>query len=92
MLTKATHHEYGAQGIRIIGLAPGVVDTDMQGTIRASGLNPVSKIPRSDLAPTDLPARMITWLCSPEAADLAGQELDIRQPELRARADLPPLP
>lgn len=92
MLTKATHLEYGPQGVRVIGLAPGIVDTDMQGRIRASGLNPVSKIPRSDLAPTDIPAQMITWLCSPEAADLAGQELDIRQPELRARAGLPPLP
>lgn len=92
MLTKSTHLEYGTQGIRIIGLAPGVVDTDMQGSIRASGLNPVSKIPRADLAPTDQPARMITWLCTAEAGDLAGQEIDIRQPELRARADLPPLP
>ncbi len=92
MPTKSTHLEYGTQGIRIIGLAPGVVDTDMQGSIRASGLNPVSKIPRADLAPTDQPARMITWLCTAEAADLAGQEIDIRQPELRARADLPPLP
>lgn len=92
MLTKSTHLEYGLQGIRIFGFAPGIVDTDMQGRIRASGINPVSKIPRAELAPATDPARAITWLCSPEASDLAGQELDIRQPELRARAGLRPLP
>lgn len=92
MLTKATHLEYGAQGIRIFGLAPGVVDTDMQGRIRASGLNPVSKIPRSDLAsPTD-PAQVIAWLCTAAADDLTGQELDVRTQDIRARAGLRPLP
>lgn len=92
MLTKATHMEYAALGIRIIGFAPGVVDTDMQGRIRASGINPVSKIPRAELAPATDPATAITWLCSEQAAELAGQELDIRNPDLRARAGLRPLP
>ncbi len=91
MLTKSVHLEYGGQGIRVFGLAPGVVDTDMQGAIRASGINPVSKIPRAELAPTDQPARAIAWLCTPEADALAGQELDIRSPELRAAVGLPPL-
>lgn len=92
MLTKCTHLEYAAMGIRIFGFAPGVVDTDMQGTIRASGLNPVSKIPRAELAPATDPATAIAWLCSAEADDLVGRELDIRMPDLRARADLRPLP
>jgi NAD(P)-dependent dehydrogenase (short-subunit alcohol dehydrogenase family) len=91
MLTKSIHLEYGAQGIRVFGLAPGVVDTDMQGAIRASGINPVSQMPRTALAPPDEPARAIAWLCTPEADDLAGQELDIRHPDLRARIGLPPL-
>ncbi|MFN4204213.1 MAG: SDR family NAD(P)-dependent oxidoreductase [Tabrizicola sp.] len=91
MLTRSVHLEYGAQGIRIFGFAPGVVDTDMQGAIRASGINPVSKIPRADLAPPDQPARAIAWLCTAEADALAGQELDIRAPDFRALAGLPPL-
>lgn len=91
MLTRSVHLEYGAQGIRVFGFAPGVVDTDMQGAIRASGINPVSKIPRADLAPPDQPARAIAWLCTPEADALAGQELDIRAPDFRAMAGLPPL-
>jgi NAD(P)-dependent dehydrogenase (short-subunit alcohol dehydrogenase family) len=91
MLTKSVHLEYGAQGIRVFGLAPGVVDTDMQGTIRASGLNPVSQIPRTALAPANQPGQALAWLCTPAADALAGQELDIRTPELRAAIGLPPL-
>ena len=91
MLTRSVHMEYGDRGIRVFGFAPGVVDTDMQGAIRASGINPVSKIPRADLAPVDQPARAIAWLCTPAADALAGQELDIRAPDLRAAVGLPPL-
>ncbi len=91
MLTRSVHLEYSAQGIRVFGFAPGVVDTDMQGTIRASGINPVSRIPREDLAPADQPGNAIAWLCTPAADALAGQELDIRSPDLRAAAGLPPL-
>ncbi len=91
MLTKSVHLEYGASGIRVFGLAPGVVDTDMQGTIRASGINPVSQIPRAALAPVDQPGRAIAWLCTPAADPLIGQELDIRTPDLRAAVGLPPL-
>jgi NAD(P)-dependent dehydrogenase (short-subunit alcohol dehydrogenase family) len=92
MLTRSVHMEYADQGIRIFGFAPGVVDTDMQGAIRASGLNPVSKLPRSGLAPPEEPAKAIAWLCTPAADALAGQELDVRSPDLRAAAGLPPLP
>lgn len=92
MLTRSVHMEYGTQGIRIFGFAPGVVDTDMQGTIRASGINPVSKIPRGDLAPATDPATAVAWLCGPAADALTGQELDIRNPDLRAAAGLNPLP
>jgi NAD(P)-dependent dehydrogenase (short-subunit alcohol dehydrogenase family) len=91
MLTRSVHMEYGQHGIRIFGFAPGVVDTDMQGTIRASGINPVSKLPREALASPQDPAQAIAWLCTPAADLLAGGELDIRAPDLRAAAGLPPL-
>jgi len=88
MLTQAIAHEEGERGVRVYGFAPGVVDTDMQVRIRASGVNPVSRLARSDLAPPEQPARVIAWLCTPAAADLAGQEFDIRTPEIRRRAGL----
>jgi NAD(P)-dependent dehydrogenase (short-subunit alcohol dehydrogenase family) len=92
MLTRSVHLEYGQHGIRIFGFAPGVVDTDMQATIRASGINPVSQLPRASLAPAHEPAQAIAWLCTPATDALAGQELDIRAPDLRAAAGLPALP
>lgn len=91
MLTRSVHLEYGAEGIRVFGIAPGVVDTAMQGAIRASGINPVSKLPRESLSQPDQPGRAIAWLCTPAAAPLAGQELDIRDPALRQAIGLPPL-
>lgn len=89
MLTQALHLETGHRGVRVYGFQPGVVDTDMQVKIRASGINEISRLPRESLANPNDPARAIAWLCSAEARDLAGQELTIRDPALRARVGLP---
>ena len=91
MVTQSVHEEFGAQGVRVFGFRPGVVDTDMQGTIRASRINPVSRLARSDLAPVDDPARAIVWLCGPDADAWLGQEVDVRNPVLRAACGLPPV-
>lgn len=40
MYTRVLNQEQGADGVRAVALAPGIIDTDMQGTIRAS--NPAS--------------------------------------------------
>jgi NAD(P)-dependent dehydrogenase (short-subunit alcohol dehydrogenase family) len=88
MLTRAVALEHAAEGIRVFGFAPGTIDTDMQVTIRASGVNQISKIPRADLAPVAHPARAIVYLCGAEADDLAGQELALRDPDLRRRVGL----
>ncbi|MGL5011779.1 MAG: SDR family NAD(P)-dependent oxidoreductase [Paracoccaceae bacterium] len=88
MVTQAAHLEFAPHGLRIFGLSPGTVDTGMQATIRASRLNPVSQIPRENLAPVSGPARAITWLCTPAADPYLGQEVDIRDPAFRAAAGL----
>jgi NAD(P)-dependent dehydrogenase (short-subunit alcohol dehydrogenase family) len=92
MLTRAAHEEFAPHGLRIFGLAPGVVDTDMQGEIRASGINPVSKLPRATLAPVTDPAAAILFLCSLAADTYCGAEVDVREPVFRAAIGLPPLP
>jgi len=89
MLTKSVAEEYGAAGIRVFGFGPGVVDTEMQVLIRASGMNPVSRIPRSELAPVEEPAQAIAYLCGPGGAEWNGQEVAIRDPAFRAKAGLP---
>ncbi|WP_342642236.1 SDR family NAD(P)-dependent oxidoreductase [Rhodoligotrophos ferricapiens] len=91
MLTRATQLEYGSQGILSFGLIPGLVDTDMQGTIRASGINEVSRLPREALRPASEPARAATYLLSGSGDDLAGREVEIRDATLRERMGLPAL-
>lgn len=88
MLTRSLHLEYGGEGLRVFGFGPGVVDTEMQVTIRGSGINEISQLPRESLAKPERPARVIAWLCGPEANDLAGQELSIRDEGLQRRAGL----
>ncbi|MEI7771560.1 MAG: SDR family oxidoreductase [Chloroflexales bacterium] len=88
MLTQSLHLEYGPAGLRAYGLRPGVVDTAMQVAIRAAGLNTVSKIRREDLADPADPARVVAWLCSAAPADLAGQEVNIRDERVRQQAGL----
>lgn len=92
MLARSLDHEYRDHGIRSLAFAPGIVDTGMQGEIRASGLNPVSRLPRTALAPADDPARALVWLCGPGADAHLGAQADIRDPALRAAAGLAPLP
>jgi len=60
----------------------------MQAQVRASGIGPVAKIPRSELAPVEFPARAIAYLCGPDTDDLSGQEISIGDPKFRERAGL----
>lgn len=88
MLTQSLALEAGPLGVRVYGLQPGVVDTHMQELIRRSGINEVSRLRRDQLADPSEPAHLISWLITEDAADLAGQELTIRDGDLRARAGL----
>jgi NAD(P)-dependent dehydrogenase (short-subunit alcohol dehydrogenase family) len=88
MLTQAVMLENAATGIRVFGFQPGTTDTDMQVTIRASGVNVVSKIPREKLTPVAHPAAAIVYLCTPEANDLNGQEFGLRDESFRSRLQL----
>ena len=51
MVTRSIALETAGRGIRIFSFSPGTIDTDMQIQIRASGINPVSQIPRQNLTP-----------------------------------------
>tara|TARA_B100000530_G_scaffold319358_1_gene251827 strand:- start:514 stop:1266 length:753 start_codon:yes stop_codon:yes gene_type:complete len=88
MLTQSFAKEISSDLIRIYGYAPGTVDTDMQTKIRTSGVNPISKIKKEDHWGVKTPAKVMSWLCSEAAYDLAGQELSINDKALRIRAGL----
>jgi NAD(P)-dependent dehydrogenase (short-subunit alcohol dehydrogenase family) len=88
MLTRVVALETRAS-IRIYAFQPGAVDTDMLGNVREAGLSEYSSRPRETLLPPELPSRIVAFLCKERPADLSGQELSIRDPDLRARAGLP---
>ncbi len=87
MQTQALHLEEGAD-IDVYAASPGTVDTEMQVLIRASGVNPVSKIPRGDLAPASLPAAGMVWLLAERPNDLKGQDVNVRDAAFLKRAGI----
>ena len=83
MLTRMADHENRASGIRAMGLSPGTVATAMQEQIRASGVNPVSRLDWSAHVPADWPAKALAWMCGPGADPYLGQEISLRDEEIR---------
>lgn len=88
MLTRCLDHEERANGIRAIGLSPGTVATRMQREIKASGVNPVSQLDWDVHIPADWPARALLWMCSPEADGWLGDEISLRDEDIRRRVGL----
>lgn len=88
MLTRCVHLENRGRGVRVYSLSPGTVATDMQRVIRASGINPVSQMDITAHAPVEAPARALVWLCTEAAAEFAGSEVSLRDPDIRARVGL----
>jgi NAD(P)-dependent dehydrogenase (short-subunit alcohol dehydrogenase family) len=88
MLTRCLHKEYRERGIRAMGLSPGTVATEMQREIRASGINPVSRLDWSEHIPPDWPARALVWMSTPDADEFIGQEISLRDGAIRKRLGL----
>lgn len=88
MLTQAAHLEEGSHGIRVLGLSPGTVATDMQVKIKASGLNPVSQLDPSVHIPASWPARALVWMCGPEADPWLGNDVSLRDETVRKAVGL----
>jgi len=88
MLTRCIDKEEGDKGIRAIGLSPGTVATEMQREIKASGVNPVSQLDWDVHIPADWPARTLLWMCSPDADAWLGQEISLRDDDIRKQVGL----
>ena len=88
MLTRVAHVEEAAQGIRVMGLSPGTVATDMQSAIRASGVNAVSRLDPAVHIPPEWPARALVWMCGPGADPWLGQEVSLREERVRRAVGL----
>jgi NAD(P)-dependent dehydrogenase (short-subunit alcohol dehydrogenase family) len=88
MLTRCAQREYAGRGVTVVGLSPGTVATDMQKTIRSSGVNAVSQLDWSAHIPPEWPARAIVWLCAGAAPEFAGQDVSLRDETVRRRVGL----
>lgn len=88
MITKATHKEYAEKGIRAVGLSPGTVATQMQVDIKASGINPVSQLDPSVHVPPEWPAKCICWLATDDAKEFDGDDVSLREDEIKKRCGL----
>ncbi|QPM91594.1 SDR family oxidoreductase [Pseudooceanicola algae] len=83
MLTRAAHLENVDKGLRIMGMSPGTVATQMQRDIKASGVNAVSELDWEDHIPPEWPAKLMLWMCGAGADAHLGEELSMRSEELR---------
>ncbi len=88
MLTACVDKENRDKGIRAIGLSPGTVATQMQREIKASGINPVSRLDWDDHIPPEWPAQALVWMCSPDADEWLGGEVSLRDKDVRRRVGL----
>jgi len=88
-LTQSAALSFASQGITVNAVCPGVVDTPMTSGIHqiragALGISPeeslarmIAKIPLGYPAKTDDIARVVSFLCSPDAAYITGQSLNV---------------
>jgi len=88
MLTRCADAELRDKGIRVLGLSPGTVATQMQRDIKASGINAVSRLDWEDHIPPDWPARALVWMCSAAADGFLGQDISLREDSIRKAVGL----
>ena len=88
MLTRMADKENREKGIRVLGLSPGTVATDMQKEIKKSGIGPVSKLDWSDHIPPEWPAQALMWMCTPEADQFLGDDVSLRDDDIRRKVGL----
>ena len=88
MLTRCADKENADAGLRVMGLSPGTVATEMQREIKASGVNPVAQLDWEDHIPPEWPARALLWMCGAEADEYIGQEISLRDEGIRRRVGL----
>jgi NAD(P)-dependent dehydrogenase (short-subunit alcohol dehydrogenase family) len=83
MLTMSAHKEESGNGIRVMGLSPGTVATEMQREIKASGINPVSTLDWSAHIPPEWVSKALVWMCLADSDKFLGQEVSLRDETIR---------
>ena len=87
-LTECAHLETADKGVRVVGLSPGTVATDMMTKIKRSGVNPVSQLDWDDHIPPEWAGKAVVFLCGPEGEEFAGSDFSLKTEEGRRRVGL----
>ena len=82
-LTGVAHKEAYGLGVRVFGLSPGTVATEMQRQIRASGINPVSQVPWESHITPEWVAKAIAFLTTADADKWLGTDFSLKVKEGR---------
>ena len=82
-LTECAHNEVKDKGVRVVGLSPGTVATDMMAKIKSSGVNPVSQLDWSVHITPEWVAKTAAYLCQPESDEFLGTDFSIKTEEGR---------
>ena len=88
-LTEVGHKEVSDHGVRIVGLSPGTVATDMMRKIRDSKINVVSNLDWSKHIPPEWAGEGVAYLFGPGGDAHLGADFSIKTPEGRAAVGLP---
>lgn len=80
-LTRAAHAENMQDNIRVVGLSPGTVATEMQRTIKASGINPVALLNWAWHISPDWAGEAIAWLTTDAAREYDGGDFSLKSKE-----------
>ena len=88
MLTRCGDREMQDKGMRIMGLSPGTVATQMQREIKASGVGPVAQLEWEDHIPPEWVAKCLLWMSGPAGDKLCGQEVSLRDENVRREVGL----
>lgn len=90
MLTQAAQLEEGPHGLRVLGLSPGTVATDMQRRIKESGVNDISRLDWSAHIPPEWVGRALVWACGSAADAWLGRDISLRDEAVRRAVGLIP--
>ncbi|MCX2724308.1 SDR family oxidoreductase [Roseibium salinum] len=87
-LTRCADKEFGDKGLRVVGLSPGTVATQMQVDIKSSGINPVSQLDPSVHIPPEWVGEAICWLCTDAGDAYRGVDCSLRDEDVRKAVGL----
>lgn len=87
-LTRCGQKELEGKGVRVVGLSPGTVATEMQREIKKSGVNPVSQLEWEDHIPPEWVGRAVAWLATDAGREFDGGDMSLRDENVRRRIGL----